>query len=1446
MKDSANISSSNSANISSLKDSTKNAALNMQNQLSVKSLHGTCLTYSDIKMIPERNSFIEPDIYAEINDKILKGKPLLFMPNSLHENATQEKKYDKAKYKIVLFGVLMDGRKASVMLNAICPYFEVVIKDGPDVNEKAIEIYNKLLQNKYTTPERFDISRGREFKGYNKEDSVFVRLYFNKLKTRTDAIKFIKSQGYITTTDDTSCYYRVVCRDYLSSYSSWIVISNYSIKTYDNIRGSVFTLHISDYIPYDKDITSDIRLTRDNTMSMCWDIETYSPDGQLPIPENKEHKVFMLSLTFQWYHSGTQLFRVCLVDHPCDPKPDYLTVVCGTEYNLLKAFGKIVYKMKPEFILGFNDSDYDWPWVIKRAKQYPGLLAYLAGCFDATKPWKNYDDEGVFAYNYKKEMVKLEADTYVDGMTLTFPGYINIDVRTIFRQIYPTAEKSNLNYYLSLNKLGGKNDMPYQEIFNIYKEMTDLMKRRDVVRALLNKLIKTTSSGSIKTTSSGVSNAYSDTIIHYIMDYESGEEFASLKNKLAEVADYCVIDSQRCHELMKIRSVITDKREIAKMSYTSMFDALYRANGMKVRNLVISRGQKMNIRFSNITDNSPSDEHKFPGAYVFPPKKGLVTSKVTIRERCESKMEKYASWSDVSESDIKEYYSIIHKYGSYIPEDILHNIIEERHALGLASLKKCFIDFLSEKNGRPITGLDFSSLYPSLIMTYNLSPEYMVLNKKQAKELHMEGRNLHKIKFLFNGRPVRGWSLRHNNMPNSCEAANNFGVYPTILKELFDLRSVLKKELQYWEHEKEKLTALPHDEFMKPENQEAFENVNFNYSYKDSKQKAIKLFMNTFYGESGNKRSPFFVIQLAGAVTSAGQYNIKMVQQHVEKEGCDVYYGDTDSIYSAMPEKYFIEIDKLYFTENMPKEQYWKELVNITFDVIKVINKNVNNMLKADNGTDFLKMAFEESLYPVAFLAKKKYYGIPHISVPNFNPKELFVRGLDMKKRGVSEFLRKICLNIMWDSVNINNVYSLLELVCNKIDSIYKSKWEFDDFIMTDIYKPVKQNIKVKTFVSRMLEMGISVKPYNRFNYVIVKKNPYKYDERGRKKEILIGDKMEYAHVAIENNMEIDLDYYMQGSINGQLARLITYYGIFHVEPINCMEDELKISDDKTYNNACKFIENYCSNYYTKYNSKGKIYQKIFKVANAIVTKKLNDYFTNEFTDIISTDCDLENIEKWIEDKSEKDAIKLLKNYGKKYIDDILEKLSEAERKVKVNELQMTYYSNRNNNLSQQHESIFNENREEFRRQIKDHINKFTNILNNHKHIIKVVQDSIKNTIHIEEKFNDPNADIPDYSSLPDVDLINEDMLLTLTDKEVSKLISNEDAIKAANIMRNIYINIRINYDFILKTRSIVDYLKMYRDAEKKIILKPKDMNIKKMIKENVDHIIQDMSNIKI
>src|SRR5947209_20391936 len=93
------------------------------------------------------------------------------------------------------------------------------------------------------------------------------------------------------------------------------------------------------------------------------------------------------------------------------------------------------------------------------------------------------------------------------------------------------------------------------------------------------------------------------------------------------------------------------------------------------------------------------------------------------------------------------------------------------------------------ENRRPVTGLDFASLYPSLIMTYNLSPDKIILSQKHAESLRDSSKTLHKINFKFNGNNVLTWSIRHNNIPEEK------GLYATILEYLSIKRNEIKKRL---------------------------------------------------------------------------------------------------------------------------------------------------------------------------------------------------------------------------------------------------------------------------------------------------------------------------------------------------------------------------------------------------------------------------------------------------------------------------------------------------------------------------------------------------------------------------------------------------------------------------------------------------------------------------
>ncbi len=81
--------------------------------------------------------------------------------------------------------------------------------------------------------------------------------------------------------------------------------------------------------------------------------------------------------------------------------------------------------------------------------------------------------------------------------------------------------------------------------------------------------------------------------------------------------------------------------------------------------------------------------------------------------------------------------------------------------------------------------------------------------------------------------------------------------------------------------------------------------------------------------------------------------------------------------------------------------------------VMKKLRDDVNTYLKIKNRLTYLKMAYEEVLFPVVFTGKKKYFGILHKEVPNFKPKKLFIKEINTVKQGKSQFFKIIENRIM-------------------------------------------------------------------------------------------------------------------------------------------------------------------------------------------------------------------------------------------------------------------------------------------------------------------------------------------------------------------------------------------------------------------------------------------------
>ncbi|RHZ45605.1 hypothetical protein Glove_668g26 [Diversispora epigaea] len=1108
-----------------------------------------------------RDSIAENDDYGStgiIKRVLANREDIPFKPSDIEEY--NEYIDNKPRYVLRLYGSLVNGGKAVVTISGIKVFFDIRIPDNENTKLFGSKIKDILAKGKDGEEETVDIDEVRieyvkafPIKGYQPEKKTYLRIVTTTTKQRSIALNIIlkhnleieeAKQGckLETASDDKSAYYRKVAREYRIPLSEWVLLTNYE---YNNSKmpysarsplcEHAFYVSINNYRSIDplilyKTYPSQL-LIRDRTLVLTWDIETHSTRGleHVPMARYKEDNVFMICMTVHWKDDPKPLKQICLVDMETTSDPDWITIVCGNETNLLKVFALCWRALAPDIELTYNDSKYDWPFVVERATQRK-ILDWMVSKMSAN-PRKKATIDSILRWNYyggigepfykdffhkeqtwgssKKENkdskkkknregieIKITPEKNFISTFLKVPGCVPIDVKVCYEKLYPHSEKTSLNHFLKTNKLDSKIDLPIKYMRKYYTQ-------------------------SKETTTS-----------------ETAEN-------IRKIAKYCIVDSLSCQSLMVKRNVINDYRDVASIVYVSLFDSHYYAVGMKVRNLLGAEAWERDILITMIASEQ-TEKDKFPGAYVFPPDKGL-------------------------------------------------------------------------ENKRPVTGLDFASLYPSIIMNYNLSPETMTLLVEEAGALEKAGETLYKIEFPFNGRILHAWSIRHENKNNK------MGLYPSVLKELLNKRNEMKVKLgklgkikDYMElviskiKEKNLSVADAIDHTLKnAEDEEKRVNMNevliplinethekfkikydsicFDYTYLDSKQKAVKLYMNSFFGETGNSLSPFFFLQLAGGVTSAGQYNIKLVAEYVtKKKGFGIKYGDTDSLYLTCPTKCYKECDIAYNNGKgtITKLEYWTEMVKITMDIMKKLRDDVNKYFRLKSRSTYLKMAYEEVLFPVCFTGKKKYFRIPHEEEVNFKPDKdkLFIKGIDTVKQGKSQLFRTIGDRIMWGAMDINNNRTLHEIVEDVLKEAITNprQWDFDQFIETATWKPNKNNIRVQHFIKRMrkkYEYKIP-DPGERFSYVMVYSDKV-FDLSGFKLIIRKADQMEFVDVAKELNRRLDLPHYFENTIKGLCARFIMYDKRY--EPVSSnkimqlknLDEKYKQIDSYAQEKAKKWLESY-------------------------------------------------------------------------------------------------------------------------------------------------------------------------------------------------------------------------------------------------------------------------------
>ncbi|NCN98632.1 hypothetical protein COU62_00315 [Candidatus Pacearchaeota archaeon CG10_big_fil_rev_8_21_14_0_10_35_219] len=167
--------------------------------------------------------------------------------------------------------------------------------------------------------------------------------------------------------------------------------------------------------------------------------------------------------------------------------------------------------------------------------------------------------------------------------------------------------------------------------------------------------------------------------------------------------------------------------------------------------------------------------------------------------------------------------------------------------------------------------LDFKSLYPSIIKTFNIDPSSL-LERKTPGSIET---------------------------PNKAYFINQTGILPKIIETLHTAREKAKKE-----------------------NRELS-------SY------AIKIIMNSFFGVLANPNCRYYSLKMGNAITHFAQFIIKLTAKKIEESGYKVIYSDTDSVFvdtglgkekanqlGKQIQDYINKFFKKYVEENYRRDSY--------------------------------------------------------------------------------------------------------------------------------------------------------------------------------------------------------------------------------------------------------------------------------------------------------------------------------------------------------------------------------------------------------------------------------------------------------------------------------------------------------------------------------------------
>ena len=436
----------------------------------------------------------------------------------------------------------------------------------------------------------------------------------------------------------------------------------------------------------------------------------------------------------------------------------------------------------------------------------------------------------------------------------------------------------------------------------------------------------------------------------------------------------------------------------------------------------------------------------------------------------------------------------------------------------------------------PVACVDYSSLYPSSMISQNFSHDSKVWTKEydlDGKLIRETGERNAKGKYVYDCMPgyeyidmeFDTFQYRRNPARPASKAVktkcgkmvcrwaqfpdNRKGIMPSILEELLkarkDTRNMIKTEK---------------DPFMQ--------------NILDKRQNGYKVTANSLYGQCGARTSTFYEKDVAACTTATGRMMITYAKRIIEEVyGNMVYETATHGPVKCNAEYVYGDTDSVFFTFNLENPETKEKIrgkpaLEMTIEIAQDAANLCTQWLKPP-----MALAYEKTLMPFILLSKKRYVGMLYEEDPNKG--KLKYMGLSLKRRDSCDYLKDVyggILNIlMKEHSNIQNAIDFLD---KSLKELIEGKVPMDKLMITkalrgDYKNP--QQIAHRVLADRIgqRDPGNKPKPGDRMKFIHIVNDV---------KKALQGEKIETPEYAIANKLKIDYVFYITNQLMKPLQQL--------------------------------------------------------------------------------------------------------------------------------------------------------------------------------------------------------------------------------------------------------------------------------------------------------------------